>query len=216
MKLSRFVFNLFSENTFILWNEEKKEAAIVDPGMEDDIDRKKVMQFIEENELTVKMVLLTHQHVDHVCGVGWIVENYGCPVYGHKDDVIWGEKVDVQAEMFNLPYAVQHYVTTDYVTDGDVLELNGESIEVRHTPGHSSGGVIYYLPESGFALTGDTIFQMSIGRTDIAHGNFDNLINSIKTKVFTLPEDTVLCPGHGGLTTVGEERSFNPFLKEYR
>ena len=102
---------------------------------------------------------------------------------------------------------------TDEVTDGSVIELGDEKIEVLHTPGHSMGGVVYYMPESGCAFVGDTIFQMSIGRTDLAGGDYDTLINSIRMKLMVLPEETVLYPGHGGATTVGDERQYNPFLK---
>lgn len=213
MKVSRFVFNLFSENTFILWDENIKEAAIVDPGMDCEEEVAKVTDFLAENNLSLKMILLTHQHIDHVLGVGWLVEKYGCPIYAHEGDKVWGDKLALQVDMFSLPYDAKPYTMTHSVKDGDVLMLNNEAIEVRHTPGHSDGGVIYYLPDSGFALSGDTVFQMSVGRTDFPHGNHQKLLDSIATRVFTLPDDTVLHPGHGASTTVGEERATNPFLR---
>ncbi len=216
MKIARMIFNLFRENTFILWDEDGKEAAIVDPGMECEEDVDKVKRFLQENDLTLKMILLTHQHVDHVLGVGWLTDEFACKVYGHADDIPWGERLSLQADMFSLPYPVKPFTLTDMVKDGDVIQLNNEEIHVLHTPGHSKGGVVYYLPESGFALVGDTIFEGSIGRTDLSGGDFQTLIEKIQTKVLTLPSETVLHPGHGASTSVEDERDCNPFLRNYK
>lgn len=213
MKIARFTFNVFSVNTYILWDGNLQEAAIVDPGMDCEEDVAKVDDFLAGNNLSLKMILLTHQHIDHVLGVGWLVEKYGCPVYAHEGDRVWGDKLALQVDMFSLPYDVKPYTMTHSVKTGDILMLNDEPIEVRHTPGHSEGGVIYYLPKSGCALSGDTIFQMSVGRTDFPHGNHQQLLDSISAQVFTLPNDTELFPGHGAATTVEEERAYNPFLQ---
>ena len=215
MKIGRMIFNLFSENTVILWDDDLKEAAVVDPGMDCEEDVRKLKIFLAEKELTLTMVLLTHQHVDHVLGVGWLVDEFGCKVYGHRDDVPWGEKVQIQADMFNLPCDVKAFKLTNFVEDGDIIKLNNEEIKVIHTPGHSKGGVVYYLPESGYALVGDTIFERSIGRTDLSGGDFETLLHSICTKVLTLPNETILHPGHGASTSVEEERDCNPFLKKF-
>lgn len=214
MKIARMVFNLFSENTYILWEEGETQAAIVDPGMGSEDEFLKVKNFLSENGLSLEMVLLTHQHVDHVLGVGRLVEDYGCKVYGHVGDAEWGEKLEIQARMFNLPYAVKTFTLSDAVSEGDKITLNNEEIQVIHTPGHSPGGLVYYLPETGCAFVGDTIFEGSIGRTDLSGGNYGTLIENIKTKVLTLPADTVLLPGHGGATTVEDEKNYNPFLRE--
>ncbi len=213
MKISKFVVNPFGENTYILWDNEKKDVAVVDPGMCTPKECDAFDNFIRDNNLNLKMVLLTHQHVDHIMGTGHLVEKYGCMVYGHVADIELGEKADVQVRMFNLPYKIKPFKVSCQVADGDKLELNGEKIEVLHTPGHSAGGVVFFLPESGCAFVGDTIFQMSIGRTDLTGGDYKTLIESIKSKVLTLPDEIVLYPGHGGATTVGDEKMYNPFLK---
>ena len=213
MKLSKFTVNPFGESTFILWTGEGGEAAVVDPGMSNQRECEALKRFLADNNLTLKMVLLTHEHVDHIMGTGYLVEEYGCPVYGHAGDVEMGQKSDVQLRAFNLRCEMKPFKVTNLVEDGDVIELGGERIQVIHTPGHSPGGVVYYLPESNCALVGDTIFQMSIGRTDLAGGDYDTLINSIRTKLLVLPEDTELYPGHGGATIVADEKMYNPFLK---
>ena len=214
MKITKMVFNLFSENTYILWDEDKKQAAIVDPGMGGDGDFLRIRKFLEENDLTLEMVLLTHQHIDHVLGVGRLVEEYDCKVYGHIADTEWGQKLEIQSRMFNLPYIIKEFKLSNEIKCGDKIILNDEEIRVFHTPGHSQGGVMYYLPESGCAFVGDTIFEGSIGRTDLSGGNYDTLIENIKVKVLTLPKNTMLLPGHGDTTTVEYERNYNPFLRE--
>ncbi|MBE6311201.1 MAG: MBL fold metallo-hydrolase [Bacteroidales bacterium] len=215
MKIARFIFNSFSENTYVLWDEETKEAAIVDPGMACEDDVAKIDDFLSDNGLTLKKVLLTHQHLDHVLGVGWILERYSCKVYGHEGDIPWGEKLGMQANMFSLPYDVKPFKLSDKVVNGDTIMLGSEKIRVMHTPGHSRGGVVYYVPKPGFALVGDTIFERSIGRTDLGGGDYKTLIDSIRTKVLTLPDDTILYPGHGTSTFVEEERDYNPFLNPF-
>lgn len=213
MKISKFVVNPFGENTYILWDDECRDAVIIDPGMCTPDEYKAVKTFFSENKLIPKAILLTHQHVDHIMGVGFLVDEYDCEVYGHLADNQLGEKADVQVRMFNLPYNVKPFTVTHPVSDNEELSFCGETIKVLHTPGHSVGGVIYFLPQSGCAFTGDTIFQMSVGRTDLIGGNFDTLIDSIKLKVLTLPDETVLYPGHGDSTTVSDEQRYNPFLK---
>lgn len=213
MKISKFTVNPFAENTYILWEKGKIDVAVIDPGMCTPKECEALDKFIKDNGLNVRMVLLTHQHVDHIMGTGYLIEKYGCSVYGHAADKELGEKADVQVRMFNLPYEIMPFKVSHEVVDGDMLELNGEKIKVLHTPGHSAGGVVYYLPESECAFVGDTIFQMSIGRTDLTGGDYRTLIESIKLKVLPLPDETVLYSGHGGATTVGDEKMYNPFLK---
>lgn len=213
MKISKFTVNPFSENTFILWDEQLREAAIIDPGMSTDRECEALSKFLKENNLKLTKVLLTHQHVDHIIGTGYLVNEYGCSVYAHAADIELGKKADVQLRMFNLPYEMKPFEVTDVIEDGSVIDVCGEKLEVIHTPGHSVGGVVFYLPEENCAFVGDTIFQMSIGRTDLTGGDYDTLINSIRSRVFALPEDTVLYPGHGGATMVGEEHQYNPYVR---
>lgn len=213
MKISKFTVNPFAENTYILWNEDSNDVAIVDPGMCSLQECEALDKFLAESGLCPKMVLLTHQHVDHIMGTGYLAKKYGCTVYAHAADVELGNKADVQLRMFNLECDFQPFNVTSLIADGDFIELNGEEIKILHTPGHSAGGVVFYLPHSCCAFVGDTIFQMSIGRTDLTGGDYDTLIKSIRTKLYSLPEETMLYPGHGGATTVGDEKQYNPFVK---
>ena len=213
MKINQFTTNLFQENTFLLWNDNTRNAIIIDPGMMQNYERDIVDKFIEDNKLKVNKVLLTHAHIDHAASAAYISTKYGCEVYGNLGDNSLAEGLPMQAQMFHLKIDVQPLVIHKYLNTGDTLSLDDESIEVIATPGHSLGGLVYYLPEQNTAIVGDTIFQRSIGRTDLPGGNFTELINSIRTKIFTLPTDTVLIPGHGYSTTVGEEISCNPYLQ---
>lgn len=214
MKISKFTVNPFAENTYILWHEDTGDAAVVDPGMCTAEECVALKRFFEGNRLNPKAVFLTHQHVDHIMGTGFLVNEYGCDVYGHSADILLGQKADVQVRMFGLPYKVMPFALTHLVKDGDTVSLCNENITVLHTPGHSAGGVVYYLPETCCAFVGDTIFQMSIGRTDLIGGDYETLMKSIKTKVLTLPEETVLYSGHGDSTTVGDELQYNPYVKK--
>ena len=213
MKIQQFTTDLFQENTFVLWNESTKDAIIIDPGMMQDHERNQVDSFIAANQLKINKVLLTHAHIDHAASAAYISTKYGCEVYGNIGDNSLAEGLLMQAQMFHLRIDAQPLVIHQYLNDGDTLALADEKIEVIATPGHSLGGLVYYLPKQNTAIVGDTIFQRSIGRTDLPGGNFTELINSIKTKIFTLPTDTVLIPGHGYSTTVGEEISGNPYLQ---
>ena len=213
MKIQQFTTDLFQENTFVLWNESTKDAIIIDPGMMQDHERIQVDSFIAANQLKINKVLLTHAHIDHAASAAYISTKYGCEVYGNIGDNSLAEGLPMQAQMFHLRIDAQPLVIHQYLNAGDTLTLADEKIEVIATPGHSLGGLVYYLPEQNTAIVGDTIFQRSIGRTDLPGGNFTELINSIKTKIFTLPTDTVLIPGHGYSTTVGEEISCNPYLQ---
>lgn len=213
MKIKQFTTNLFQENTFVLWSDKTNDAIIIDPGMMQNYERDIVDRFISDNNLTVNKVLLTHAHIDHAASAAYISTKYGCEVYANLGDNSLAEGLSMQAQMFHLKIDVQPLMIHKYLIDGDVLTLGDETIQVIATPGHSLGGLVYYLPEQKTAIVGDTIFQRSIGRTDLPGGNFSELIESIKTKVFTLPPETVLIPGHGPSTTVGEEIQSNPFLQ---
>ena len=213
MKIQQFTTNLFQENTFVLWSDKTNDAIIIDPGMMNNSERDIVDKFIADKKLKVNKVLLTHAHIDHAASAAYISTKYGCEVFANLGDNSLAEGLPMQAQMFHLKIDVQPLVIHKYLIDGDVLTLGDEAIEVIATPGHSLGGLVYYLPEQKTAIVGDTIFQRSIGRTDLPGGNFGELIESIKTKVFKLPHETVLIPGHGPSTTVGEEIRCNPYLQ---
>ena len=212
MKLKKFEFNLFGENTYIIWSEEGGEAAVVDPGMVNDEEMEQVSRFLEEKGLTLKYVLLTHAHIDHTFGVEALREKYGVPVLAHKGDVPLAQMLGQQAKMFRLPIDMGAMEIDKFVDAQSMLNLGNERIEVIETPGHSPGGVCYYVPASGFVLTGDTLFAGSIGRTDLPGGSMYQLVDSIRRRLMLLPAATVVYAGHGPSTTIGREASENPYL----
>lgn len=212
MQIKSFEFNFFGENTYIIWDAQSGEAAFVDPGMVNDKETAALEHFVAENKLHPKYILLTHAHVDHTFGIEALTSRYAIPVVAHKDDIPLARMRGQQAQMFHLPIDLGPLEIDRFVSDGQKLYLGTEEIVVIATPGHSPGGVCYYVPESNFALTGDTIFQGSIGRTDLPGGNQRTLIKSIMDKLLVLPGDTVLYPGHGPATTVSYEEEHNPFL----
>lgn len=212
MKVSRFELNPFGENTYILWHETAKKAIVVDPGMMRDDENQLIADFLERHELTLQSVILTHIHIDHVTGAKWLADKYGVKVLASKADEFLSSILPMQAQLFGLKIEVPAISIDQPLKDGDEIMLGDEKIIVIATPGHSPGGICLYMPDSATVISGDTLFEGSIGRTDLPGGNFDRLIESIKTKLLTLPDDTVVAAGHGYTTTIGAEKQHNPFL----
>ncbi len=212
MKVSRFVFNMFGINTYIMWDPGSKEAAIVDPGMIDDREREAIDSFLTRNSLKPTQLINTHMHLDHIFGNTYIKEKYGLEIKAHPEDDFLGRTLTSQAERFHLPLTLSNAGLDVELHDGDTLHLGEEKIEVISVPGHSPGSIALYCPESSFVITGDALFQGSIGRTDLPRGNHATLLDSIRRRLFTLPDDTVVLPGHGGETTIGYEKQHNPYF----
>lgn len=212
MKISRFTMNPFGMNCYILWSEPGGVCIVIDPGMMLQSERDMITSFIDGNNLTLKHVLLTHCHVDHACAARWLATHYGVNVEAGAHETVIAEQMPVQAARFGLKIDSTPLVIDHVLADGDVIDFAGEKIQVLETPGHSPGSLSFYCPESSVVLTGDAVFQSSIGRTDLPGGSFSVLINSIKTKILTLPADTVIAPGHGDTTTVADEKVYNPYL----
>lgn len=212
MDVSRFELNPFGENTYILWHKMAKKAIVVDPGMMRDDERDLIVDFLDRHELTLQAVILTHIHIDHVTGAKWLADKYGVKILANKGDELLASSLPLQAQLFGLKIDVPSFNIDQALKDGDELMLGDEKIVVIATPGHSPGGICLYMPDSATVISGDTLFEGSIGRTDLPGGNFDRLISSIKTKLLTLPDDTVVAPGHGYTTTIGAEKQNNPFL----
>ncbi len=212
MKVSRFVFNMFGVNTYVMWDEDSREAAIVDPGMIDEDERKALDSFIERNKLKVTQLLNTHMHLDHIFGNAYVKDKYGLEIKANPDDNFLGLTLNEQAERFHLPVKLTDTGLDVELHDGDKLYLGTEPIDVISVPGHSPGSIALYCPESGFVITGDALFKGSIGRTDLPKGNHRQLLDSIDRRLFTLPDDTVVLPGHGPETTIGFEKAHNPYF----
>ena len=204
--------NPFGENMYILWDEASREAVVVDPGMMRQGERDMVTKFIADNELKVKHILLTHLHLDHVTSARWLADQTGADVCGSILDKELGMNLPQQVAQFHLKIESEVLTIDRHLQDGDTIPLGDETIQVLHVPGHSPGGLAFYLPESSLLISGDTIFNGSVGRTDLMGGDMATLINSIREKIFPLPDETVIASGHGPTTTVADEKRFNPFL----
>ena len=204
--------NPFGENMYILWDEASRDAVVVDPGMMREAEREMVTKFIDGQKLNVIHILLTHMHIDHITSARWLADKTGADVCACALDAQLGRELPDQVAQFHLKIESEPLVIDHILSDGDVLPLGEESIQVLHVPGHSPGGLAFYLPQSGLLISGDTIFNGSVGRTDLWGGDMAQLINSIHEKILPLPDETVIASGHGPTTTIADEKRCNPFL----
>ena len=204
--------NPFGENLYILWDETSRDAVVVDPGMMRDAEREMVTNFIDGQQLNVKLILLTHLHIDHITGARWLADRTGADVCGSSLDAPLGQELPDQVAHFHINIEVEPLQLDRELIDGDIIPLGDDAIHVLHVPGHSPGGLAFYLPQSGLLMAGDTIFNGSVGRTDLWGGDMAQLINSIREKILPLPDETVIASGHGPTTTIADEKRCNPFL----
>ncbi len=211
MELRTLVFNPFQENTYLIWDEEKN-CAIIDPGCSDEHEQNQLVSFLEENGLKPIKLLNTHCHVDHVLGNKFLADKYNLKLEINEGDAPILEAVPKYGVSFgfNTGPMVEPSV---FLKDGDTVMVGSVALEVIHTPGHSPGGICFYHQPSKQVVVGDTLFYGSIGRTDLPGGSHPQLINSIKTKLLTLPEDVKAHTGHGPSTSIGFEKANNPFLQ---
>ena len=212
LKLDSFVFNHFAENTYVIWDEASRECVIVDPGCSNDIEEDRLFGFIDSHQLKPLKVVDTHGHVDHVVGNNAVKRRYGIPVAAHPD-----VKPDfVQAKRQAVWLGFQPIGDIDLpdldLQDDEEIKIGDSVLEVICTPGHARGSISLYAPVEGWVLTGDALFCRSIGRTDLPCGNFVELRESIRDRLFALPDDTEVYCGHGEQTTIGEEKDFNPYV----
>lgn len=212
MRIDRFCFNMFSVNTYVIWDEKSREAFVVDPGMINKTEELVLDNFISENNLTVKGIIITHFHIDHTFGCDYVKLTYNVPVFGHKSDKILAGKRAEQARLFGLSENIGAIEINQELDEGDEINVGTEKISILHIPGHSPGSIVIYAKESSFIISGDVLFKHSIGRTDLIQGNYSQLINGIIAKLCKLPLDTIVYPGHGPETTIGEEIKFNPYI----
>ncbi len=199
----------FEQNCSIAWCDNSREAVIIDPGG----DRDKIFAAVSREAVRPVMVALTHGHLDHVGATAVIARHYGIPVIGpHPDDAFWIDALQQQVQMFGFP-PVEDFTPDRWLQAGDRLEYGDQALEVLHCPGHTPGHLVFYQPVEKIAFVGDVIFRGSIGRTDFPKGNHQQLLDSIRTQIFTLDADVVLVPGHGPNTSVGDEKASNPFVR---
>lgn len=212
MKVSRFVFNMFGVNTYVVYDPATLEAAVIDPGMIDHAETKALEDFMARNNLRVTHLINTHMHLDHIFGNLKVKERYGVEIEAHPDDDFLGRSLGESAARFHIPVSTPDHGVDIALHDGDVIMIGKEPLEVLYVPGHSPGSIALYAPESGFVITGDALFAGSVGRTDLPGGDHATLISAIRNKLMTLPDNTVVIPGHGGETTIGHEKMSNPFI----
>jgi hydroxyacylglutathione hydrolase len=198
----------FQENCYVIGDEETLEGAVVDPGDE----AVRIALAVEQTNLEIGRILITHAHIDHVGAVAALADEYACPVLMHAEAEPMLEQLPTQAMMMGLRFgkvpSVDHYLE-----DGQVLEVGGLELEARYTPGHAPGHLAFYAESEAVVFAGDALFAGSVGRTDLFGGNMEVLMRSINERLMTLPDETQVFPGHGPQTTIADERRHNPFLQ---
>ncbi|MDE7180526.1 MAG: MBL fold metallo-hydrolase [Muribaculaceae bacterium] len=212
MKVAIFTFSLFGINTYVVYDPDSKKAVIIDPGMINDEEESAMAGFIKRNGLKVTNVINTHLHIDHAIGNKRASKMFDAPILAHADDQFLGARLREQAQMFGIAEKIDEMSVSSYLNEGDVINVGNGRLKVIHVPGHSPGGIALYDEADGFVIVGDSLFESSVGRTDLPGGNHATLINAVKTKLMTLPPNTVVYPGHGAPTTIGREKAGNPFL----
>ena len=210
-QIKAFTFNPVQENTYVLFNENN-ECIIIDPGCYFDAEKEELKSFINNHKLQPKLLLNTHCHLDHVFGNKFIAEEFKLTLNSHKLEKEILEMAPASGLMFNLPFD-NYQGEVVYLEEGDFVTLGEDKLEVIHAPGHSPGSVCFYCEKQHFLIGGDVLFQNSIGRTDLPYGSHQQLLKNIKEKLFKLPEDVKVYPGHGAPTTIGQEIKENPFLQ---
>jgi glyoxylase-like metal-dependent hydrolase (beta-lactamase superfamily II) len=193
-------------NCYIAWDEKTKQGVIIDPGDDADI----ILKTVKELGIKIKYILATHGHFDHVGAVAPLKRDLKVEFLAHKEDFFFIEDGENAARRWNIDIE-QPPKPDRYIEDGEKIKVGSFELEVLHTPGHSPGGVCFLNDKMVFG--GDTLFQGSIGRTDFRKGSFEDLANSIRTRLYTLSDDTVVYTGHGPITTIGDEKNFNAFVR---
>lgn len=210
LRIQTFTFNPFQENTYVI-SDSDGHAAIIDPGNYESWENQKLVDYIQEENLKPELLLNTHCHVDHVLGNAFVKRTFGIPLLIHEQE----NPVLNSVKVFAPNYGFVRYEPTEpdgYLTEHQIIQLGSENLKVIFVPGHAPGHVVFYHESSQQCIGGDTLFRGSIGRTDLPGGNHDFLLKKIKSELFTLPDETVVYPGHGPTTSIGFEKENNPFV----
>ena len=200
----------FAQNCSLVWCSNTQQAAVIDPG--GDLD--KVLAEVHRRGVKLVKILLTHGHIDHAGATAELARRERLPIIGpHEGDRFWIERLPEQGRMFGFG-AAESFEPDRWLDDGDRVELGDVEFEVRHCPGHTPGHVVFHSDADRLAFVGDVLFQGSIGRTDFPGGDYETLVDAIRTRLFTLGDDVRFVPGHGPMSTIGHERRTNPFVGE--
>lgn len=211
ISIEKFEFNGFQENTYVVHDGEV--CVVIDPGCYDRSEQEQLFTFIQNQNLRVQAVLLTHAHIDHVLGCHAVLEKYQVDLMMHEEEVETLKAVPNYASLYGFPGYTPPGYPTKLLKDGDVLRFGKLELRVLFTPGHSVGHVVFYLPAISSVINGDVLFAGSFGRTDLPGGNLEVLKRSIKSVLFTLPDDTIVYCGHGPETSIGAEKVSNYILQ---
>lgn len=210
LHILRHTFNPFQENTYVV--HDGGEAVLIDPGCWNSAEELELDRSLERAGVRPVRLVLTHAHIDHVLGNAGVERRHGLRPWMHRNDLPLLEAAPRQGHVYGIPCAPSPQ-PEGFLDEGDVVALSGGQLEVLFVPGHAPGHIVLYCREQGFVIGGDVLFRESIGRTDLPGGDTDTLLHHIRTKLFTLPDDTVVYPGHGPETTIGHEKRANPFLR---
>ena len=210
LQIKSFIFSPIQENTYLLYNQQQ-ECIIIDPGCYFDDEKEILKTFIDQQQLKPVYLLNTHCHLDHVFGNKYIHDTYQLTLHLHEKEKQVLGFAPTSGLMYNMPFT--NY-SGDFILlkDGDKVLLGEDELQVIEAPGHSPGSICFYCKKQNFIIGGDVLFQRSIGRTDLPGGNHQTLLDSIRKKLFVLPDETVVYSGHGATTTIGEEKLYNPYL----
>ena len=209
MTIQHFTFNPLQENTYVVY-DETREAIIIDPGCYEKEEQEELRRFINWEKLSVKKLVNTHCHIDHVLGNAFIMREYNVDLYIHRTDLPTLESNLVVAPLYGF-HGYEHSTTGQFLAEGDLVEFGNSKLRVLFVPGHAPGHIALVNEEENLCISGDVLFYQSIGRTDLPGGSFSVLIDSIHSKLFSLPEETRVYCGHGPATSIGFEKQFNPF-----
>lgn len=208
LRVEVVVVTPFQQNCSVIWCSKTLEGAVVDPGGDTD----KIIAVIENHQLKITQILLTHGHLDHAGGASKLKRELQIPVIGpHRGDDFWLQGIEKQAQNYGFPGA-ENCTPDQWLEEGETISVGNENLAVYHCPGHTPGHVVFYHKDSGLAFVGDVIFKGSIGRTDFPQGNHGDLISSITTKLWPLGDNTRFVSGHGGISDFASERASNPFV----
>lgn len=212
MKVRVIPVTPFQQNCTLMWCENTSKGVVIDPGG----DLEQIQAAVTEEGIELEKILVTHGHIDHVGGVAALAQQTGLPVEGpHRDDEFWIEGLPMQSQRFGFAHA-DRFTPTRWLEDGDTVTFGDHELEVLHCPGHTPGHVVFFHRAAGFAQVGDVLFNGAIGRTDFPKGDYQQLIQSIRGKLFPLGDEVRFVPGHGPMSTFGQERRSNPFVADHR
>jgi len=211
IKIEYLTCNAFQENTYVLY-DDSKECLIIDPGVSNTYEETMLKRIIDENGLKPVGLVNTHCHIDHVLGNRFVADQYDLTLGIHEKDQVMLAGVEDRAKAWGIPYTTSPFPGY-FLKEGEVLKFGESELEIRFVPGHAPGHVVFVCHAQGFVIAGDTLFQGSIGRTDLPYGDFETLDKAIRKELYSLPDQFVVYPGHGPSTTIGIEKRTNPFVR---